>query len=326
MSLKTKITGFIGIVIVIMGIFYFTFVSEGKHIEFEVKPGMNANQIVKRMKDKNIINYPNIFLGILKYFFDANKIQAGNYRVSLKSDYFSLAKKLTDGPNVFTQVSIPEGFTTEQIAVRLENREIIKSRKDFINLVEKKDLRGFLFPETYKFTKNTSKERIISAMVTQFNKNFKKAFSGKGDYEERLKKLGYTKKEIIILASLVEKEARVSRERPIISAIFHKRLKKNIYLESCASILFALGKHRRSLTYKDLEINSPYNTYKNPGLPPTPICNPGLDSIKAALYPADTEYLFFFTRGDGTHIFSETYEEHLEKQKKFNTIINKKKN
>lgn len=318
---KKKIAGIAGVLLVLLGIFYIAFRPTGEYKEFEIEPGMNARQATLIMEEKGIINFPRLFLAVLKLSND-RAIQAGSYKVSIKENYFSLVEELTAGPNVFKKVTIPEGFTTEQIGGRLESNNLIENSKDFVRLVEEKKLRGFLFPETYMFSESPSEEKIIKTMKKQFNKNFNRAMEEGNGSGERLKELKYTKKEIVTLASLIEKEARVAEERPIISAIFHKRLEENTYLESCASVLFALGRHRKNLTYQDLEVESPYNTYENLGLPPTPICNPGFKSLKAALYPDDTDYKFFFTRGDGTHIFSKTYEEHLEKQKKFNTIIN----
>ncbi len=118
-------------------------------------------------------------------------------------------------------------------------------------------------------------------------------------------------KEIITLASIIEREAKLDRERPIISSVFHNRLKKNKLLQSCATVQYALGERKEDLTLKDLEIDSPYNTYKHLGLPPSPIASPGKASIEAALFPEDTDYLYFVAKGDGSHIFSKTYSEHL---------------
>ncbi|MFH1415938.1 MAG: endolytic transglycosylase MltG [Elusimicrobiota bacterium] len=150
-------------------------------------------------------------------------------------------------------------------------------------------------------------------MINIMTEQFYRVFTEK--HIKRAEELGFTVKEIVTLASLVEKEALVQKERPVISDIFHRRLKKRIYLESCASIQFALGEHKKKLWYKDLEIDSLYNTYRRFGLPPTAICNPGRASLEAALYPDITDYLYFFARGDGSHIFSRTYDEHLRLQK-----------
>ncbi len=275
----------------------------------EISDGMIASDIAAELADNNIIKHPGVFSFFLRLSGKAKDLKAGVYLLNTKSNYFTLINMLTKGSNIFIKVTVPEGFTVEQIGVRLQNLDVIDNAEEFTNRVIEKDLRGFLFPETYNFSPGESVDKIIGSMKRQFYEVFN------DEYKERSEELGYTIKEIITLASLIEKEAKVPRERPVISAIFHKRLRKRIYLESCASVLFALGEHKRRLRYKDLDIDSPYNTYRIFGLPPTPICNPGSASIYAALYPADTEYLYFFSRGDGSHIFSKTYKEHLRLQK-----------
>jgi UPF0755 protein len=151
-------------------------------------------------------------------------------------------------------------------------------------------------------------------MVSQFRKNFTV------EMEQRTVQLKMKESSIVTLASIIEKEAVLASERPLISAVFHNRLKKHWYLESCASVLYALGEHKKSLTFKDLKVDSPYNTYKYYGLPPGPICNPGLSSIKAALYPETSDDMFFVVSSSGSHSFSRYFSEHLknklEKKKK----------
>ncbi len=275
----------------------------------EITNGMNATQIAYLLAEKKIIGSPDGFLFFLEVAGNSRDLKAGTYLIPERLNYLTLIKKLVRGSGVFLKVTIPEGFTAEQIAYRLNEQKIINDPQNFIEKIKEKELRGFLFPETYNFFPREKPENIIEIMKEQFFKVYSQV------YRKRAEELGYTVKEIVTLASLIEKEAKVSNEKPVISAIFHKRLKKRIYLESCASVLFALGEHKKRLMYKDLEIDSPYNTYKNFGLPPTPICNPGRESLHAALYPADTDYLYFFSKGDGSHIFSADYREHLRLQK-----------
>jgi len=123
--------------------------------------------------------------------------------------------------------------------------------------------------------------------------------------------------EVVTLASIIEREAKTDEDRKLISSAFHNRLKNNMFLQSCATIQYILKERKEVLLYKDLEVQSPYNTYKNPGLPPGPIASPGLKSIEAALYPADTDYLYFFAKKDGTHVFSRTFKEHIQLQNKY---------
>lgn len=292
----------------ILGVFFHP--SWGEKKTLTIKRGESLASISRILKERGIIRSPILFKAAIRITGTAKKIKAGTYRVPENINYFALIKELQKGYGEFIRVTIPEGFTTEQIAARLAGSGVIKSSEDFIREVLERDLRGFLFPETYYFAPRSSPEKIIERMTDQFY------FVVNESLMKEIEKSKYTLKEIVTLASLVEKEAKVSRERPIMADIFRKRLKIRMYLESCASILFALGEHRDKLYYKDLEIDSPYNTYRNFGLPPTPIANPGYESLYAAVYPADTDYMFFFARPDGSHIFSREYKEHLDLQKR----------
>jgi len=206
------------------------------------------------------------------------------------------------------KLTIPEGFTARQIGQLIEEKGLGR-RKRFLKIVEQRGVEGYLFPETYFVEYDISEEEIIDTMVDQFNKLFTK------EMEEQGKKFNFTKRDTVILASIIEKEAARDEERPLISGVFHNRLRKRWYLESCATVQYALGEHKEKLTYEDLKVDSPYNTYDHFGLPPGPICNPGLGSIKAALYPAETDLMFFVAEGEGTHGFSKYYGKHLEVQK-----------
>jgi UPF0755 protein len=287
------------------------FIAHPRKKSIEIISGMSGKEVAGLLKKEGIIINPDMFLFFLGLTGQAKNLRAGIYVFSTGANYVSIINKLVSGSDFYVKVTIPEGFTAEQIADRLSEKKIIDDPEKFVEQVEKDRLRGFLFPDTYNFSPNTDSAGIIEIMKKQFYDNFSI------EYIRRARELGFSIKEIVTLASLIEKEARVSRERPIISAIFQKRLKKRMYLESCASVLFALGEHKKKLTYKDLKIDSPYNTYRKFGLPPTPICNPGRASLHAALYPGLTDYLYFFSRGDGSHIFSRSYEEHLRKQKNF---------
>jgi UPF0755 protein len=164
---------------------------------------------------------------------------------------------------------------------------------------------GYMFPDTYRIAAGTSEEQLVKIMVSQFDQQFTPAM------RQRAAELGISVRDIIIMASLVEKEARVEKERPIIAGVFYNRLKQSMPLQSCATIQYILGYAKPELTVADTELPSPYNTYLNPGLPPGPIANPGLASINAVLYPAETEYLYFVADKNGSHRFSRTYDEHL---------------
>ena len=184
---------------------------------------------------------------------------------------------------------------------------------DFISQIpdREKKLEGYLFPDTYEIYKETSAEAIVDKLLSRFNNIFTK------EYKNRAKELNMTIDQVVTLASIIEREAKLDSERKTISAVFHNRLKKKMLLQSCATVQYILKEQKEELTYKDLEIESPYNTYKHIGLPPGPIASPGLKAIEAALYPENTDYLYFFTKDDSSHVFSRTYNEHISAQNKF---------
>jgi len=165
-------------------------------------------------------------------------------------------------------------------------------------------LEGFLFPNTYMIEKDWTQKEIIDMLLSEFNK----VWSEK--YQQRADELGKSVKEVVTMASMVEKEAKVANERPLIASVFYNRVNINMKLQSCATVQFILGVAKYPLLYSDLEIDSPYNTYIYYGLPPGPIASPGEASLTASLYPDDSDYLYFRAQKDGSHRFSRTLEEH----------------
>jgi UPF0755 protein len=220
--------------------------------------------------------------------------------------------------------TIPEGYNLNQIAEKLNSLGVVSPESiqaalkvesykyDFIGQIpdREKKLEGYLFPDTYEIYKDTSAEAIIDKLLGRFNTVFTE------EYRNRAKELNMTIDQVITLASIIEREAKLDTERKTISAVFHNRLKKNMMLQSCATVQYLFKEQKEILTYKDLEIESPYNTYKHTGLPPGPIASPGLKSIEAALYPENVDYLYFVANDDGSHVFTKTYSEHLEAQNK----------
>jgi UPF0755 protein len=295
--------------LIMFGLFY---PSCGDKKEIIIRRGEGPSSVSATLKENNIIGSRKLFKALLKLTGKDGDIKAGTYLIPEKINYLSLISRLQKGSGHYIKVTLPEGFSTGQVAARLFSKGVIDSKEEFIQKVIREDLRGFLYPETYYFPPGAGVDKAVKTMTDQFFKVYI------ADLINGVEKSGFSLKEIVTLASLIEKEAKIPGDRPVISDIFRKRIKIRMYLESCASILFALGEHRETLTYKDLEVDSPYNTYRHFGLPPTPICNPGYESLYAAVYPADTEYMYFFTRGtDGAHIFAKTYKEHLRLQKEF---------
>lgn len=250
-----------------------------------------------------------------------NKIKAGKYEISGKTSSYALLHKLVDGDVAAEWITIPEGWTTKQIASLLQKRLEVDTSA-FMNAtrdadlieglgIKAQNLEGFLFPDTYRFHWGQKAEEIVDKMGLQFNKNFTLTMT------KRAAEIGWTTLEVVTLASIIEGEAVVAGERPLISAVYHNRLQKGMLLQADPTIQYVIDDGPRRLLNRDLEIDSAYNTYKYPGLPPGPINNPGMASLKAALYPANVDYLYFVAKGDGSHIFSSSYREHVRAKAKF---------
>lgn len=285
-----------------------------------IKKGDTVEEVAKKLKSSGLIqsvNFMKIYSKLKNY---DKKIQAGKYKFNNRMGLEQILNDLKKGNTVNETIrfTIPEGFTLEEIAEELSKKGLVnksdfleaakagKFDYDFLKTLEKQtSLEGYLFPDTYEVFLSSSEKDIIEKMLDRFDYIFKDTFI------KRANELGLTVHEVVILASIIEKEAKLSDERPVIASVFLNRLNKGMKLQSCATVQYALGERKEVLLIKDLEIDSPYNTYKYSGLPPGPISNPGLDSIKAVLYPAKTDYLFFSAKGDGSHYFGRTYSEHL---------------
>ncbi|MFH0948338.1 MAG: endolytic transglycosylase MltG [Elusimicrobiota bacterium] len=297
------------IIITVIAVVLLSFFISGKRDVFiKITDGSTPKQVAKILKNEKIIKSENIFLTLVWLTKTEKKFKPGTYKFSIKTASPVILYDMVKGNTHKVKVTIPEGWTAIEIAEFLEKKDVCKSEK-FLGIVKNKKLDGYLFPETYFLEPNSSEEQVIQMLKNQFAKIFS------DDFVKRAEELGMSKGKIVILASIIEKEAKKDEERPLISAVFHNRLKKGWNLESCATVLYALGKHKDLITYKDLKIVSPFNTYIHSGFPPAPICNPGVASIKAALYPAETFDMFFVADGSGTHKFSKYVEEHNSKKK-----------
>jgi len=296
-----------------------TIKSSKESIIVEIEKGDNIFKVAKKLKEKGLIKSELFF--ILKAFKTGtyNKIKAGEYAFYPSQSVEEVLTFFKEGKIYLHKITIPEGSTIWQIADILEKNKICK-KKEFLSLAENPSvaesfklpgptLEGYLYPDTYFFHKDTPPQVVIQTMIENFWKHWEK-------FKEIAEKQKKPLKKVVILASIVEKEAYYPEEKPIIAAVYLNRLKKRMPLQADPTINYALRDFRR-LTYKDYySVKSPYNTYLEDGLPPTPICNPGEESIKAVLFPAKVPYLYFVAKGDGSHYFSKTYKEHLEAIKK----------
>jgi UPF0755 protein len=247
-----------------------------------------------------------------------NKVpKAGWYDLSPSMSAEEIWQRLCAGAVAKRKVTFPEGWTVEQMGERLDE-QLKLPEKDFLAAavgarvsrnvgftLPKGRLEGYLFPTTYSLGVGGSGAEAVGEMLAAFNETFVKPQA------KALKANKMTLHQIVTLASLVEREARVAAERPIIAGVLVNRLSTGMRLQCDATVQYAQGRHKTRLMYTDLKIDSPYNTYLHPGLPPGPICNPGLPSLLAALKPRQVPYLFYVAKPDGTHIFTSTYQEHM---------------
>jgi len=282
-----------------------------------IKKGNHLKGISEMLHQEGIIRNGQFFALLATALGKRGEIKAGEYELTTSMLPMEVLNHLVKGQVKRHLVTIAEGYTVVQIAQLLENL-IIVEKGEFLQKVRSPvlistlglselagtTLEGFLFPETYHLVKQMDPEEVIRMMVYQF----KKVFSL--DLLEKASQLGISGREAVILASIIEKEAYLPAEKPLISAVFHNRLKRRIPLQSDPTVIYGVENFDGNLTRNHLLKPTPYNTYLMAGLPPTPICNPGRDSILAALDPAPVPYLYFVSRNDGTHYFSSDLDDH----------------
>jgi len=254
-------------------------------------------------------------------------IQAGNLILHEPKTNFRLIHQLVNGMPELVKITVLEGWNIYKVAETLENtlgihqNKVISlcMNKRFIRNMEIKahTLEGFLFPETYYFVETESPRIILRKMVSEYQDHIS------DDMRNRITELGFSELQLITLASIIEGEAIYDEERKNISSVYHNRLNKGMRLQADPTIQYIIKDGPRRLLNKDLNIESPYNTYLNEGLPIGPINNPGLKSIFAALYPAESEYIYFVAKGDGYHTFSRTQKEHNFAKRKLNRLRKK---
>ncbi len=292
--------------------------SKGDAILVTIQSGTPAKRIAEDLEKQNLIKNAVVFRFVAKIQGLENSLQAGEYALSPAMSIRQILTMMSQGQTAYQQITIPEGYTVDQIAELLAEKKMASPTKfkalakNFApfpymtaNPNTQYSVEGFLFPDTYRLARGTSEEALLTMMVKQFDANLT------SDYRQRADELGLSIREVIIMASLVEKEAKLSEEQPIIAGVFANRVKQNMPLQSCATIQYILGYPKAELTIQDTQIASPYNTYQNMGLPPGPIANPGAAAIKAVLFSAKTDYLYFVADKQGKHHFSSTYEGHL---------------
>jgi len=276
---------------------------------FVIKKGESVRKIAAHLEEAGLIKDKIWFVWYVFYKGWTTQLKAGQYELSPAMNIPQIARRIAKGEAISqeTEVTIPEGFNLKQIDVRLAQVGLIHPG----DLIKRPQLEGYLFPDTYRFDRNTSLEEIIAKMRENFDRKLDK------ELKDEIARQGKTVKEIIIMASLLEREVPTYSDQQLVSGIFWQRLKINYPLESCATIAYILGVDKWRYSIEDTRIESPYNTYLNIGLPPGPINNPGLSTIRAAIYPQESDYNFFLSKPDGQTVFSRTLEEHNQNKAKY---------
>ncbi len=287
----------------------------------EIPAGSSFSDVARLLHQRHLIKSDWAFTWMGRLLGADRNIIPGEYEFQGGMAPNDVLHKITKGEVLQYAVTIPEGYSIEQIAGVLQEKGLVE-HDVFVQLTRNSqflaqlgfqihDLEGYLFPDTYHFTRHMKPEAIIQTMVARFKQSWTPQL------QERASELGMSLHQIMTLASVIEKETGLSQERGLISGVFHNRLRKKIPLQSDPTVIYALDRFDGNLRKKDLDVDSPYNTYRVRGLPPGPIANPGEASIRAALFPIPTNYLYFVSRNDGSHQFSATLAEHNRAVKKF---------
>lgn len=281
--------------------------------------GATFTQATDSLARGEIVKWPTVFRLYARARGNDRNIKPGTYLFKPGTSWGEVVSALNGGLGLVNSVTVPEGFAVSQIIPLLARRlelpadSVVAAVSDTALLarlnVPTRTLEGYLFPDTYAFPDGTKAREAVSEMVKRFEREWKP------EWNARLVELAMNRNDIITLASIIEREARLPEERPVISAVYHNRLKKQMLLQADPTVQYALPAHTSRVLYRDLEVESPYNTYMHAGLPPGPIASPGGPSIVAALYPAKVDYLYFVAFPDGHHEFRTTLAEH-ERAKK----------
>lgn len=280
-----------------------------------IRKGLSISETARLLEQQGVVRWAPLLAWYLR--LTSQPVQAGEYRFAQPLSIAETALMLQSGRVHLHRITVPEGLMMSEI-INLFVRAGFGTRQRFEAAVretrllasldpEAETLEGYLFPETYSLARDSREEEIVSAMV----RNFLQIWTPQKQL--RAETLGMTAREVVTLASLIEKETALASERPLVSAVFHNRLRQNIKLACDPTVIYAVlqvKEYDGIIHQSDLMLDSPYNTYLYPGLPPGPIANPGVRAIEAALHPADVDYLYFVSRNDGSHHFSNSYREH----------------
>ncbi len=293
----------------------------GEPVDVTIPPGLSAAETASLLEAKGVVRFGALFRAAAKLSRADRRLKPGTYRLRARMPVFWALRALTAGQNNDVKVTIPEGFSAKQIAERLEAAGVAKA-SEFLALVQGPPaLEGTLFPTTYHLRPGSGAEAAAKRMTAEFDRQIR------AEWDKTAERPKLTLHQAVTLASIVEREAAQSDEKPMIAAVYFNRLRKRMRLEADPTVQYALGYWKKGLTLRDLQDPSPYNTYLRYGLPPGPICSPGLASVRAVLRPARTDALFFVADNTGGHVFSATIEEHLKAKQAFKrgrAVINRR--
>jgi UPF0755 protein len=289
----------------------------------EIPPGASTVAIGQQLVDAGVVADVWTFRAAVWWTGQARALKAGEYRFEGAATPIEVATRIAEGRVFGRPLTFPEGLTLTEMAALFETRGF-GTAKEFLTAARRfeaiddldpaaRDLEGYLFPATYALSRTATAEELVDMMVDRFGSMWADVSKGRD-----LK--GMTVRQVIALASLVEKETAAPDERPLVAAVYRNRLERRMGLQADPTVVYALskaGRYKGNIRKADLSIDSPYNTYRYPGLPPGPIAAPGRAAIEAALEPANVPYLYFVSRNDGTHVFAETLREHNANVQKF---------
>jgi UPF0755 protein len=301
-------------ILVVVFVSYFNLVSPPSDFPqysiVTISSGENLGSVVKDFKFKKIIRSPVVFQSLVVLFGGEKRVIAGDYLLENRENAFQLAHRIVRGNFGMEEVkvTIPEGFSVNDIGQVLEKKLVTFDKAKFLKYAGGKE--GYLFPDTYFFPPTATSSQVVLQMENNFDQHIK-------PFENEINNSGHSEIDIIKMASILENEAKIDADRKIVAGILWKRIKIGMALQVDSTLRYVTGRTSSQLTVDDLKMSSPYNTYIYKNLPPTPICNPGMDAIISALEPTSTQYLYFLTGRDGKMYYAKTFEEHIKNKQKY---------
>ena len=295
--------------------------AERTPVVVDIPNGATLREAAGQLRRNKLITSSGMFVAIGKLVGLERRVIPGEYAFHPQMRPLEILYMMKEGRVLQYEVTIPEGYSLAQIARTMEMKKLVPADEfirratdvEFIRSLgyDAGSLEGYLYPESHFFTKRTGVDGILKALVRRFESVYSP------ELKSRAAAIGMTQNQVVTLASIIEKESSSDAERPLVSSVFHNRLRRGIPLQSDPTVIYAIPNFNGNLTRKNLMLKSPYNTYRVRGLPPGPIANPGKASLLAALYPATSEYLYFVSKKDGTHFFSKSLSEHNKAVQKY---------